>query len=58
MRSSIESVPYWVRVEKAKMEYRRREALKVIEKQKAKMCILLVCLETRMRCFTSQRKSQ
>ncbi|CAF4125687.1 unnamed protein product, partial [Rotaria magnacalcarata] len=31
IRSSIESVPYWVRVEKAKMEYRRREALTKLE---------------------------
>ncbi|CAF1366308.1 unnamed protein product [Adineta steineri] len=31
IRSSIENVPYWVRVEKAKMEYRRREALKKLE---------------------------
>ncbi|CAF0967165.1 unnamed protein product [Adineta ricciae] len=31
IRSNIESVPYWVRVEKAKMEYRRREALKKLE---------------------------
>lgn len=29
IRSTIDSVPYWVRVEKCKMEYRRREAFKV-----------------------------
>jgi hypothetical protein len=29
IRSTVESVPYWVRIEKSKMEYRRREALKV-----------------------------
>ncbi|CAF0984037.1 unnamed protein product [Rotaria sordida] len=31
IRASIENVPYWVRVEKAKMEYRRREALTKLE---------------------------
>ncbi|CAF3695124.1 unnamed protein product [Adineta steineri] len=31
IRSNVESVPYWVRVEKSKMEYRRREALKKFE---------------------------
>jgi hypothetical protein len=29
IRSSIDNVPYWIRLEKSKMEYRRREALKV-----------------------------
>ncbi|CAF1211952.1 unnamed protein product [Rotaria sp. Silwood1] len=31
IRSNVEQVPYWVRVEKSKMEYRRREALKKLE---------------------------
>ncbi|CAF3930436.1 unnamed protein product [Rotaria sp. Silwood2] len=31
IRSSIENIPYWVRVEKAKMEYHRREALTKLE---------------------------
>ncbi|UJR31643.1 hypothetical protein I4U23_019124 [Adineta vaga] len=31
IRSSVESVPYWVRVQKSKMEYRRREALQKLE---------------------------
>ncbi|CAF4960441.1 unnamed protein product, partial [Rotaria sp. Silwood1] len=31
IRSSIENIPYWVRIEKAKMEYRRREALTKLE---------------------------
>ncbi|CAF0977777.1 unnamed protein product [Rotaria sordida] len=31
IRSSFEEVPYWVRIEKAKMEYRRRQALKKLE---------------------------
>ncbi|CAF0906288.1 unnamed protein product [Didymodactylos carnosus] len=31
IRSSVEKTPYWVRVEKAKLEYRRRDALKKLE---------------------------
>jgi len=31
VQTSVEKIPYWIRVEKAKMEYRRREALKKLE---------------------------
>ena len=51
----IENVPYWVRVEKARMEYRRREALKVGFAEHFVEChMALVVLETRVRRITSQ----
>ncbi|CAF1336768.1 unnamed protein product [Adineta ricciae] len=31
IRSSIDSVPYWIQIQKSRMEYRRREALQKLE---------------------------